>query len=124
MKSLTVKASRNYRIVLCFLTIAISISVQAQEKGEKKKSAAEADNLFKSSEVLKIKIEIPQESIEKLSKYQWQFGPQKERESVKATLREGDTVLKDVALHLKGAAGSFRPITDNPALTLNLDKFV
>src|SRR5262249_6524698 len=29
-----------------------------------------------------------------------------------------------VAVHLKGAAGSFRPVDDLPAMTLNFDKFV
>jgi spore coat protein CotH len=28
-----------------------------------------------------------------------------------------------VAIHLKGSAGSFRPVEDKPALTLNFDKF-
>ncbi len=47
------------------------------------------------------------------------------REYVRVTLREGDsTVYKDVALRLKGAAGSFRNWEDKPALTLNTDKYV
>jgi spore coat protein H len=44
------------------------------------------------------------------------------RKYVKCTLREGDKVYKDVAIHLKGAAGSFRGFDDRPALTLNMDK--
>ena len=35
-----------------------------------------------------------------------------------------DKTYKDVAIHLKGAVGSFRNWSDKPALTLNLDKFV
>lgn len=31
---------------------------------------------------------------------------------------------KDVAMHLKAGAGSFRPVDDRPALTLNFDKYV
>jgi spore coat protein H len=46
------------------------------------------------------------------------------RKNVRATVRVGDQVFEDVALHLKGAAGSFRNFDDRPALTLNLDKFV
>ena len=43
---------------------------------------------------------------------------------VRATLREGTNVFRDIALKLKGARGSFRPVDDRPALTLNMDKFI
>ncbi len=46
------------------------------------------------------------------------------RAYVPATVIEGDKVYRGVGLHLKGAAGSFRPVDDaKPALTLNFDKF-
>jgi len=45
------------------------------------------------------------------------------RKYVKCTLKVGDQTLKDVAIHLKGAAGSFRGFDDKPALTLNTDHF-
>src|SRR6185503_14721816 len=44
--------------------------------------------------------------------------------NVHCTVREGEKVYEDVAVHLKGAAGSFRNLDDRPALTLNFDKFV
>ena len=43
---------------------------------------------------------------------------------VRGTVVVGDKTYKEVALHLKGAAGSFRNWDDKPALTLNFDKFV
>jgi spore coat protein CotH len=44
---------------------------------------------------------------------------------VRATLKEGDAVAgRDVGVHLKGSAGSFRGLDDKPGLTLNMDKFV
>lgn len=47
------------------------------------------------------------------------------RDYVRATIREGDRTYEDVAIHLKGAAGSFRDIdNEKPAFTLNFDKFV
>ncbi|MBI3416568.1 MAG: CotH kinase family protein [Verrucomicrobia bacterium] len=46
----------------------------------------------------------------------------RERPEVLATVREGGQVFTNVALHLKGAAGSFRPLDDKPALTLNFAK--
>jgi len=93
-------------------------------KAPKEKKENAADKLFASQEIPRIKIEISPEGMAILEKYQWQFGPQPERESVKATIREGEKTYTNVALHLKGAAGSFRPVSDNPALTLNFDKYV
>ena len=46
------------------------------------------------------------------------------RPEVKVTVREGTQTWTHVALHLKGAAGSFRPFDDRPALTLNFSKHV
>ena len=50
---------------------------------------------------------------------------QNSRNYIRATVREGDNTYNDVAIHLKGAAGSFRGVDDaqGPALTLNFDKF-
>ena len=46
------------------------------------------------------------------------------REYVKATLCEGrDAAVVDVAVKLKGAAGSFRPWEERPALTVNIRKY-
>jgi len=44
------------------------------------------------------------------------------RQPVPATVRVGTNVFESVAIHIKGAAGSSRPIDDRPALTLNFDK--
>ncbi|MBI2926250.1 MAG: CotH kinase family protein [Verrucomicrobia bacterium] len=45
------------------------------------------------------------------------------RQYVRATVSDGTNVYREVGLHLKGAAGSFRDFHDKPALTLNFDKF-
>lgn len=45
------------------------------------------------------------------------------REPVPATLTVGTQRYEKVAVRIKGAAGSTRPIDDRPALTLNFDKF-
>ena len=99
-----------------------SFAAEAPKKQGKK--ADEADKFLASSQVVKIQIEIAPDDIKKLEKYSWRFGSQGEREQVKVTVREGGKAYTNVALQLKGAAGSFRPIHDNPALTLNFDKFV
>ncbi|HTI72554.1 MAG TPA: CotH kinase family protein [Candidatus Limnocylindria bacterium] len=46
------------------------------------------------------------------------------RKPVSATLKVGGNVFTNIAVHVKGAAGSTRSVDDNPALTLSLDKWV
>jgi spore coat protein H len=81
---------------------------------------------FASDRVLKIDIEILAEGIESLKKYKFDFrkpwkGP---RPEAKAIVRVAGKVFNDVAIHLKGAVGSFRGIDGKPGMTLNLDKHV
>jgi hypothetical protein len=45
------------------------------------------------------------------------------REFVRATVNEGATTYRDVAVHLKGSVGSFRALDDKPALTLDFNRF-
>lgn len=45
------------------------------------------------------------------------------RKYVRAIIRNDTTVYRDVGLHLKGAAGSYRNWDDKPALTINSNKF-
>lgn len=59
-----------------------------------------------------------------LPKPQWDALNRENRKYVRASVKVGDRTYPDVGIHLKGAAGSFRPLDQNPALTLNFDKFV
>jgi hypothetical protein len=82
--------------------------------GEKRDSA---DQFFSSGFIPEIRIEIAPTNLVKLRR--------NAREYVRATVREGDQAHEEVGIHLKGAAGSFRPIdSDKPAFTLNFDRFV
>ena len=45
------------------------------------------------------------------------------RDYVPATLRAGTTLLHEVGVRLKGSTGSFRPLDDKPALTVDCDRF-
>lgn len=81
-----------------------------------------SDEVFTNNVVLKLKIEISQKDMAVLARSQPEFAGG-ERPVVKAIVREGTTIYTNVAVHVKGAAGSFRPIHDNPGLTLNFDKF-
>jgi spore coat protein CotH len=81
------------------------------------KAADESDKLFTSGEVLRLAIELGPNELNALRR--------EPRKYVRATLKEGDKVVgREVGVHLKGAAGSFRGIDDKPSLTLNMDKFV
>jgi hypothetical protein len=68
-----------------------------------------------SREVLRVSITVPDSAIASLRT--------EPRKSVHAVVREGAHEYDDVALHLKGSIGSFRPIDEKPALTLSFSKF-
>ena len=50
------------------------------------------------------------------------WGGSGKRPEVPATIKVGTNVFEKVTVHIKGSAGSFRPIDTNPALTLNFGK--
>src|SRR5687767_121349 len=84
--------------------------------GLKQPRPDESDAFFTNGIIPHIKIEIARTNLDSLR--------QDPRRNVRAKVTEGATVYHDVAIHLKGAAGSFRPIDDpKPAFTLNFDKF-
>src|SRR2546427_8883574 len=61
-----------------------------------------ADIFLTNGAVLRLKIEIAETDLESLRR--------ESRKFVSATVREGERVYTNVAVHLKGAAGSFRSI--------------
>src|SRR4051812_4202165 len=77
------------------------------------KADAEAEAFFKAGKVIELVIDLGPKELDALRR--------EPRKYVKATLKEGDKVYKDVGVHVKGAAGSFRGIDDKPGLTLNMD---
>ncbi|MBI3413750.1 MAG: CotH kinase family protein [Verrucomicrobia bacterium] len=110
-----------------FALVAPAGAQNAGNKESKKKFTEPAENIFTNNQIFRLQIEIPEKGLETLRGYQfrgWGGGAQDERPSVKCTVREGDKVYTDVAVHLKGAAGSFRPVDANPGLTLNFAKHV
>ena len=71
---------------------------------------------FRSGPVPSLRIQIEKDELDKLNR--------NNRAYVRCTVLEGDQfIYSQVGVHLKGAAGSFRPVNDRPALTLNFDKF-
>jgi spore coat protein CotH len=86
----------------------------AKARGQKAK--VESNAFFQSPRVIHLALELGPRELDSLRR--------EPRKYVRATLREDDKVVyRDVAVHLKGAAGSFRGIDDRPNLTLNMDKF-
>jgi spore coat protein CotH len=109
-------------VVLVGVVLAlVPLGAEAQKVGDapkksagKKPTEASAE-LFKGGKVLKIDIHIDPKEMDALRR--------EPRKYARATLKEGDNVYKNVGLHVKGAAGSFRGIDDKAGLTLNMDKF-
>ena len=91
-----------------------------------KASEAAVDDFFSERTAIpRLKIDIPPEGMDVLRQYYWKRGDEGAmRTDVRATVREGAIPYTNVAIHLKGSAGSFRHIdSEKPALTLNFDKF-
>lgn len=71
--------------------------------------------IFQGSLIPHLRIDVPATGITSLNR--------EPRKDVRGTLWEGTRAYTNVAIHLKSGVGSFRPIGEKPALTLNLDKF-
>src|SRR5687767_10154125 len=107
------------RFLFVAISFAIGIHVAAREVVYGRSD--HSDQLF--SEVSRIKIEIPPDSLAVLREYNqvWRKA-RPERTDVRVTVREGRNLYTNVAVHLKGSY-SFQPIDAKPSLTLNFDKF-
>jgi hypothetical protein len=93
--------------VFALLALAVLACNQAR--------ADDSDAFFTNAVVPHLRLDIARTNMDSLRR--------EPRRYVRATVRDGDTVYTNVAVHLKGAAGSFRGVDDRPALTLNFDKF-
>jgi hypothetical protein len=115
--------------LLASLTLLAARLVHRDEKNPPPKPVVRTmveitGDLFTNRAVPHLRLEIPPDGVATLRRYRWEWGSHSEgRTNVLATLREGTRVYTNVAVHLKGAAGSFRPVDDKPAWTLNFEKF-
>ncbi len=81
------------------------------------------DWLVPEGPVPRLSIEVAPRDMAILRAYHWEWGGnESERTNVFVTVREGGRVYTNVAVHLKGSAGSFRPVDDLPAMTLHFGK--
>lgn len=107
----------NRGIVLLDLAIALAMGAitSPAATANAPRQLVPGAELFRDDTVHRLEIRIPASGIEQLR--------QEPRKYVRATIREADAVYENVAIHLKGSTGSFRPIDAKPALTVNFGKF-
>jgi len=87
------------------------------------KDRQNGEELFRSGSVPRLQIEVPPSGMKILREYRqiWRQA-RPERIDVQATIREGEQVYTNVAVHLKGSY-TFEPVDAKPSLTLHFDKF-
>ncbi len=90
------------------------VRAEAPEESKSAKHKKTGDNLF-SGPIVSIEINMVAEEFERLKR--------DARNYAEATVKEGGKTYKNVAIKLKGAAGSFQGVDGKPGMTLNFDKF-
>ena len=104
---------------LCFIAAAGLFSGFGASGGEPRVDHIDGPSLG----LYRLRVEIPPEGMAVLQEYHQVWRQQRpERVDVRATIREGNQVYTNVAVHLKGSF-SFQPIDAKPSLTLNFEKF-
>lgn len=103
------------RPLAALLALLVAVPAVAQEKKDDKKKDPSEEVFKPAGAVPKFKITVDADNLKLLKK--------EPRKSVRCTVQVGNDTFEDVAIHLKGAAGSYREWDDRPALTLNFDKF-
>ena len=92
----------------CLLARTTSAAVQSDGGG------LPAADLFQDGLIPRLRIEISSEAMSSLRA--------KPRTYVPANVREGTRVYTNVSIRLKGGPGSFRPLEDRPAFTVNFGR--
>lgn len=82
-----------------------------------------SDELFTNQTIRHLQIDMTPAAMETLRGYSFQREtPRSDRPEAVCTVREGASVWTNVAIHLKGSLGSFRPVDSKPSFTLNFSK--
>jgi hypothetical protein len=100
--------------ILLLLTCCGQVRAVSSEKPPGTNAFPGAE-LFIEGAVRHLQLEINPQALDHLSK--------EAREFVRAQVRDGQVLHQDVAVHLKGSVGSFRPLNDKPAFTLDFAQF-
>ena len=105
--------------LFCFIAAAVLCSGFGASSGEPRVARIDGPSLG----LHRLGIEIPPEGMAVLQEYHQVWRQRRpERVDVRATIREGNQLYTNVAIHLKGSF-SFQPIDAKPSLTLNFEKF-
>ncbi|HEX4645156.1 MAG TPA: CotH kinase family protein, partial [Verrucomicrobiae bacterium] len=102
--------------VIGFACITLTVAGLCGESAATRPRIDPGQELFTNGAVAGIRIQIAAAELDELRRDPRVF--------VRATLIEGSTRFDNVAVHLKGAVGSFRPIDDKPAFTLDFARFL
>jgi spore coat protein CotH len=101
---------------LCLVPVVfVAAGLPGAEPAPPPRRVTERDILFREGKVLNVVIDVGKKEVEALNR--------EPRKYVKCSLTVDGKKYKDVGIHLKGAAGSWRGFDDKPGLTLNMDKF-
>lgn len=104
-------------MVLCLgMTAGLGRAGEPKPKTAKPDKPIPGEALFRTNGVLRMSIQLDKAALESLRR--------EPRKYVAGTVTEGADTYPQVAIHLKGAAGSFRNVDDKPALTLHFGKYV
>src|SRR5215469_17822425 len=111
---------RTVVICICWAMLTQGRTAGAAFESNTNSESAVLRDLFAGRTVLRLQIDLPPAELRKLSRQEWNG---QHRPSALATVTEaGGGVYTNVEVHLKGGAGSYRPVEDNPGLTLNFEK--
>src|SRR5438105_2686557 len=110
------------RFALALIAASVAAGLTSAQGAKSTKPAASEDLFSDKAAIPHLSLEIAPEGMEMLRHYEFDINEVMERTNVLATVREGQKVYTNVAVHLKGHLGSFRPVDSKPALTLNFDK--
>ena len=107
---------RHHCARLCFLILGSGVlCLKAPAAGNSIKTPSAETDLFRAGTIPRLRIDLDAAAVESLRK--------DPREFVSATVSDGAAIYPQVAVHLKGSTGSFRPFDDKPALTLDFSRF-
>ena len=102
-------------VVLAAVVGLVGFQPEPAAAQKAKTNAEKVDAFFADGRPVQVVIEVDQKGSDSLRR--------EPRKYVPATVKEGGNTYKDVAVHLRGAIGSFQPFDGKPGLTLNMDKF-
>lgn len=107
-------------MLICLISAGSAAEKPGKKEDGKTSRREAAERFFTQTTIPVLHFEVPEEALQQLRSTQWREG---NRPVVRVRFREGTQVYTNVALHLKGSAGSFQSVDQKPGFTLNMDKY-